>query len=78
VLYKMLEPGVPTYQEWLKNNIEAGKKIGFDQRLFSVNDMKMLKNVINNDKIELVGSIDLISNIWKNRPSLPTDKKLYQ
>lgn len=77
VLYKMLEPGVPTYQEWLKDNIKAGEKIGFDQRLFSVNDMKMLKNVIDNDKIELVGSIDLISNIWKNRPALPTDKVFY-
>ncbi|GKX28218.1 Xaa-Pro aminopeptidase [Vallitalea longa] len=76
VLYKMLEPGVPTYQEWLKENIEHGEKIGFDQRLFSVNDIKMLKNIIG-DKIELVGNIDLISNIWTNRPPLPMDQVFY-
>jgi Xaa-Pro aminopeptidase len=77
VLYKMLEPGVPTYQEWLKDNVKAGENIGFDQRLFSVNDIKMLKNVINNDDVNLLGNIDLISRIWNDRPSLPTHKIFY-
>ncbi|GMQ59355.1 aminopeptidase P family protein [Vallitalea sediminicola] len=71
VLYKMLEPGVPTYQEWLKDTVKTGERIGFDQRLFSVNDMKILKNVIHNDKIEFVGNIDLLSKIWADRQPLP-------
>ncbi len=41
-LYKMNIPGVPTYQEWLKEHIQSGQRIGFDQRLFSVNDVRSL------------------------------------
>jgi Xaa-Pro aminopeptidase len=77
VLYKMLEPNVPTYEEWLKTHIKPDERIGFDQRLFSVNNIKSLKNMINNDKIEFVGDFDLIERIWSNRPNLPMDKVFY-
>jgi Xaa-Pro aminopeptidase len=76
-LFKMAEPGVPTYQEWLKENILSGERIGFDQRLFSVNDIKTLKNIINNEEVEFVGDNDLINRIWLDRPSLPKEKIFY-
>ncbi|QUI25053.1 aminopeptidase P family protein [Vallitalea pronyensis] len=71
VLYKMRIPGVPTYQEWLRDHMESGQRIGFDQRLFSVNDVKDLQEVIANDSITCVGDFDLMSRIWTDRPPLP-------
>ncbi len=76
-LYKMNIPGVPTYQEWLKEHIQSGQRIGFDQRLFSVNDVRSLEQEIANDPIKLVGDFDLIERVWTDRPSVPMTPIFY-
>ncbi len=76
-LYKMNIPGVPTYQEWLKEHIESGQRIGFDARLFSVNDVRNLKKEVGNDTIELIGELDLIGRIWTDRPLVPMKPVFY-
>ncbi|MEW9096776.1 MAG: aminopeptidase P family protein [Clostridiaceae bacterium] len=73
-LFKMREPGVPSYTEWLRDNLTDNCKIGFDGKVMPISDIEDLKNTLNNYTINLEGSYDLVDLIWDNRPSLPLDK----
>jgi len=69
-LYKMGEPGVPTYQEFLKKEIPSGGKVGFDGRSMSASNFDALKNVLGD--ITYSYEADLVGQLWLGRPLLPT------
>lgn len=77
-LYKMYIPGVPTYEEYLREHIASGERIGYDSRLFSVTQIRSLKKAIDDESIQLIGEHDLIKRIWtQGRPALPTAPVFY-
>lgn len=63
----------PEHILWMKNNLKEGAKLAFDGRLFSVGQVQQLTSNLTERGIKLDGSHDLISEIWKDRPSLPQD-----
>ncbi|UTC76235.1 aminopeptidase P family protein [Treponema sp. OMZ 792] len=65
-LYKMMEPGVPTVNEFLKSALKPGEKLGMDGRVVSVYSFDSMQKELGG--IELVTDIDLIGEIWKDRP----------
>lgn len=74
ILFKMGEPEVPTYLEYIQNNIEKDQCIGFDGKVLSVNQVKDFQEKLNNLNVKLNGDYDLIGEIWKDRPQLPNSK----
>jgi Xaa-Pro aminopeptidase len=68
-LFKMNEPGIPTYREWLNKELPPNSVIGFDGRTISVTEFKRLQKDLPN--IRLTGQLDLIGAIWADRPALP-------
>ncbi|UTC61547.1 aminopeptidase P family protein [Treponema sp. OMZ 787] len=65
-LYKMLEPGVPTINEFLKTNLKKGEKLGMDGKVVAVSTFDSMEKDL--EGIELITNIDLIGAIWENRP----------
>ena len=70
-LIKLKIPHAPEYIEWLFQNLKAGSKIGVDGQVVSVSLAKNLKDKLSDKNMELHFQYDLISKIWKNRPTLP-------
>ena len=73
--FKHMRPGpVPgeDYIEWLAGNIKEGSRIALDGRIFSISHFRKLENRLVNNKVILDFNCELISEIWTNRPALPS------
>jgi len=73
-LFKMHMPGVKTYEKWLFDNLKEDSVIGIDGRLFSIEKVMEFEEVLEEKFIEIDSSMDLIDEIWEDRPSLPDDE----
>lgn len=73
-LIKMRTPGYPTIEEWIKKNIKSKKTLGFDGRLFSVNQYKGFLDISKENNFSINMDNDLLKNIWEARPELPKSK----
>ncbi len=76
-LYKMGEAGVPTILEFLKNKLTKHNCIGFDGRVVSIGFVKSLKQALNNLELKYNYELDLVGDIWKDRPEL-SHKSVYE
>lgn len=73
-LFKMREPGVPTYKEWLADVLQENACVGFDGKVFSCNQVKQLESSFRRKNIKLNQQHDFMDEIWNERPALPLDK----
>ncbi|NLY47231.1 MAG: aminopeptidase P family protein [Tissierella sp.] len=69
-LFKMGNPGVPTYTQWLKDNLKAGETIGYDGKVFSQTMAEKLEKEFKDSNIDFNDKYDLVGEIWEDRPSL--------
>lgn len=65
-LMKMNEPGVPTKEAWLKENLKADALIGFDGRTMTSAGGKALEKL----GFSILWERDLVGEIWEDRPAL--------
>ena len=72
-LFKMGIPGVPSYMDWLKDNLNEGETIGFDGKVFPQSDVKQMEEKVSYKNIKINEEYDLIGELWTDRPSLPMD-----
>ena len=70
-LYKMGEPGVPTFQKWLVNTLKSGDTIGIDANVFSTANVKKYQTQFEGKGLLLDTDIDFIKGIWTGRPAMP-------
>ncbi len=70
-LQKMLEPGVPTIAEYLKQNMKEGQVLGFDGRVVSTSIGENLEKELEEKKVTLSIDKDLAEDVWTDRPQLP-------
>lgn len=73
-LFKMGEPGVPTVFNYLKEKLSNNANIGFDGRVISIGFVKQLKRVLNELGVNYNFEIDLVGDIWEDRPMLSKNK----
>lgn len=73
-LFKMRQPGVPTYSEWLRDTLKQDACVGFDGKVFSCNQSKELEEKLKEKNISINDKYDLIDLIWEDRPTLPLEK----
>ncbi|MCL2202896.1 MAG: aminopeptidase P family protein [Defluviitaleaceae bacterium] len=71
-LYKMEEPGVPTYQAFLKAQLPQGGRVGFDGRTLSVQSYDALRRQLNEKAATYEYALDLIDGMWTDRPLVPS------
>jgi len=71
VLQKQGVAHAPEHISWLRDNLPEGSKVGFDGKLFSVGQVRRLARAFHAKKIELETGVDLVAELWKDRPPLP-------
>lgn len=72
-LFKMGEPGVPSFIEFIVENIKKGQCVGFDGKVMSVSQVNDLKSKFQED-IKINSDYDLIDMLWTDRPDIASSK----
>ena len=73
-LFKMGQPQVPTYGEWLADLLAEGARVGIDGATITHGDYMALANQLAEKNIQLVINYDLLDEIWRDRPQIPAEK----
>jgi len=60
------------YAEWLATHLVAGQTIGVDGKTLALVIARVLEQVLGEKRMVLRTDCDLIAQIWRERPSLPT------
>lgn len=69
-LFKMGEPGVPTIEEYVKDNLKAGMTFAFDGRCMMDNLAKEYEAITKACGAAMETGKDLVDLIWTDRPAL--------
>ncbi|MDO5547086.1 MAG: aminopeptidase P family protein [Eubacteriales bacterium] len=69
-LYRMGEPGVPTVTEYLAQTLRDGQCLGFDGRTVTASWLDTLKDELGDTTITLKTDVDLVGEIWTDRPPI--------
>jgi len=76
ILQKSGQPGVPSQDAWLSQEVQSGKSVGIDPRLISIASWKSRSEILKRSGIELKPIIkNLVDEIWTDRPK-PKDTRL--
>ncbi len=67
------EEGVPTILEYLKSTLRQNQCIGYDGRTIRAAYAGVIKEHLKGQKIKYEETMDLVNNIWPNRPPMPTE-----
>ncbi len=73
-LFRMLEEGVPTIGEFLKEHMKEGQKLGFDGRVVPAAEGKRLEKELEEKGVAFAYGFDLAEAIWTERPQFPCGK----
>uniref|UniRef100_UPI003FEE99E2 aminopeptidase P family protein n=1 Tax=Eisenbergiella tayi TaxID=1432052 RepID=UPI003FEE99E2 len=71
-LFRMLDEGVPTIKEYLKDHMKEGQTLGFDGRVVDTAFGCSLEKILEEKKITFAYGKDLPDDLWTDRPSLPS------
>lgn len=74
VLFKTGQPDVPDVQKWLEENLVQGDTVGLDASVFSLAGIKKLEAGLKSRGVLLDTTIDFISQLWTDRPLIPSSK----
>ncbi len=72
-MQKQQVQGAMEYLDWLLDNMDEEDIVAVDGRCISVKDLEHIETELEILNIELVADLDLVGDIWKDRPSLPTE-----
>lgn len=67
-LFRMGEPDVPSYLEWISSNVNRNAVIGMDGRTLTLKEWEAMAQNFADKGIKIDGSEDLIGSIWNDRP----------
>ncbi len=73
-LFRMLEEGVPTIEEYLKKEMKSGETLGFDGRVVDCKSGKKMEKALKEKGVTVCYEKDLADRIWADRPELPHHK----
>ena len=65
--------GVPSYLQWIKENVKDNQIIGFDGKVFSYKSYKELVKKFERKNVKICSDFDLIDEIWEERPEIPAE-----
>lgn len=73
-LFRMLEEGVPTIEEFLKRNMKDGQTLGFDGRVISLMEGRRYEKALAAKSIHFAFEQDLAAELWLERPNFPAGR----
>ncbi len=73
-LFRMLDEGVPTIEEFLQTEMKENQVLGFDGRVISGIDGKKYEKLLKDKQIRFAYDEDLAETIWQERPPFPAGK----
>ncbi len=73
ILYRMAVKGVPTYIEFLAEKLKDGETVGFDGKMLSASSVAEMRAKFADKKLN-IKAVDLIEDIWPERPEIPATK----
>jgi Xaa-Pro aminopeptidase len=73
-LVKLKVQHAPEYVNWLADKFTAETVIAFDGNLASLAVANAINNTLLPLNFKIDGHVDLLNDIWQNRPALPTQK----
>lgn len=72
-LMRMQEKDVPTIEEYLEKNLQAGEVLGFDGNCVSAGQGEKLEKVCRDKGASIYYEKDLCDTAWRERPALPAE-----
>lgn len=69
-LFRMADPEVPFYTEWLADVLKEQATIGFDGRVFSTQLVERMKKDTAAKQMKIHAKDDLIDQLWYDRPAV--------
>lgn len=69
-LFRMGEPGVPSVEEFLEQQMKQGQCVGFDGRTMSAQKAENLRKKMEKQGVSVLADEDFIGEIWTDRPVL--------
>ncbi len=70
-LFKMGQPGVPTFIEWIKEILPENGVVGFNGKSMPVSLYKDMQKSYKSKKLRFETSYGLIDALWTDRPAIP-------
>jgi len=70
-LFRQGDTDVPPFDKWLTHTLSANNRIALDGKMVSAAQANSLKNKFSRKGIVLETTMDLISDLWQDRPSMP-------
>ncbi len=70
-LMKISVAPYPSFTDWLSVKMRKDSIIAFDGRLLSVRIFRRLKEKLQSQRVVINTDVDLINDIWENRPPMP-------
>ncbi|MFK8054488.1 MAG: aminopeptidase P family protein [Saprospiraceae bacterium] len=64
--------GTAEYIDWLAEELPDGATVGIDGKLFTVSQVRMIEKKFDATSLNLQTDVDLIDQVWSDRPSMPT------
>lgn len=71
-LQKLTSDENSTHWAWLKQNLKKNARVSVNTQTISVQQFETLQNIATQNQFTVVENIDLITEIWQDRPALPT------
>ena len=71
-LHKLGEEGVLPVKEYIEKELKPGGTLGFDGRTIGVGEGLELKKIVEEKGGQIVIEVDLIGELWEERPALPS------
>ncbi len=70
-LYRMGEPGVPDFKEWLSVNLHSGSVVGVNGKTMTVTAYRQLALALKKVDIRIDGKVFLEEDVWEGRYPMP-------
>nr|WP_304937731.1 aminopeptidase family protein P [Dubosiella newyorkensis] len=74
---KMGVEGTPSIEEYIVSHLQKGETVAFDGRTINVLEARRYERFFKGHDLKVEPSLDLISKIWTDRPSLPDSKTFH-
>jgi Xaa-Pro aminopeptidase len=69
---KIASAAAPAHLDWLANHTPAGSRVGADGAILGLAAARALQDALAPRGVTLVTDVDLLDELWPERPSLPT------
>lgn len=70
-LFKMGQPDVPTYIEWIKDVLPVNGTIGFNGKSMPLSLYNDMVKAYQSKKLNFETNYDLVGELWEDRPAIP-------